>query len=748
MLNFCIPPKQVLALKKALKNGELDPTKLAEMTSKERRVLFQKSVSEGLAKRINSEFETKLLLKNQQAGFINWAKSVTGIKPNIRRDLVQQIRNMKEILTPEKQKLFMEDLVARRMGYDVTIKEAETIARLSDSAQASEIKWQSKLDANTAWSENPNATRKEWYKNSDRLRYGLDIVNLKNFTDDLKLEANKIKFREEPIRKLLTMPVETFSFLKSVLASLDNSFFGRQGIKQLVDPRRTKIWVRNFSKSWGDIGKQLFAKGKWYKSGDDALNDLIRADILSRPNALNGKYAAGGYGLNVLGEEAFPSSLPSKIPLFGRLFKASEVAYNGAALRMRADLADQLIYAADKFGVNTLNKQEARGIGNIVSAATGRGEVPFLNAEGQRAANALFFSIKFVKANIDTVTAHIFDKSVRSNKFARREAARNLAHMVITYGAILGTYSALNPDAIDLDPRSQNFGKIKLFGIWTDITGGMASLVTLGARLVPTEHEGVWGLWKKSSSGKWVNLTAGEYGQQDGMDLFNGFVQGKLSPGAGIFRDILKGRDYSGQPVTPTSIATGVRPIIIDSYRNLTNNPNASFVLGSIILEGLGFSISTYPEPNTKTDYIPTGKAIENKDFISAVQVYAQAFGVDPETAFSRIFTGQTIRKVENGAVIVERMSVGDSQDVKEKANADNPQMKLDHTIPLQLGGGNDSSNLKVVTTSQHRSYTQVENALGRALKAGKISKSEAQDIIVKFKNGELKREDLLDKYK
>ena len=93
-------------------------------------------------------------------------------------------------------------------------------------------------------------------------------------------------------------------------------------------------------------------------------------------------------------------------------------------------------------------------------------------------------------------------------------------------------------------------------------------------------------------------------------------------------------------------------------------------------------------------------------------------------------------------------MPVEESQAEKKKRNANNPQVKLDHTIPLQLGGSNSPDKLKIVTNAEHTKYTKVENALGRALKAGKISKKEAQNLIVRYKRGELDGEDLINKYK
>ena len=144
---------------------------------------------------------------------------------------------------------------------------------------------------------------------------------------------------------------------------------------------------------------------------------------------------------------------------------------------------------------------------------------------------------------------------------------------------------------------------------------------------------------------------------------------------------------------------------------------------------------------------IPENKNISNSNLIDTAMLYANAIGTDPETAFNRMFTGQRIRRVDNGTIIVERMPLSESQAEKKKANADNPTMKLDHTIPLELGGSNSKDNLKVVTTSEWSSYTKVENALGRALKAEKISKKEAQELIVDFKSGKVSSKSILDKY-
>lgn len=573
---WCLIEKYADQFKQALKEGGIDPFALAEMDSTTRRDYLSQFVGEGNAHHVNTLFESKLLLKNRQRGYITWAKQMSGITKQTRRDLISRIERMDKVLSPAENEMFLEDLAAARLGIGVSQEEAKIISTLSNNK--------------TVLRDKANESG-EFSSENDRYQYGSSLVLLEKYVNELKLRSRKTLFREKPVQWVAEGVGNLPGTAKSLVASLDNSFWGRQGIKTLLDTRTSGIWVRNFVKSFGDFGKQL---------GNFDVMDAIKADILSRPNALNGKYAAGGYGLDVFGEEAFPVSAPGRIPLLGRLFRASESAYNGGALRMRADLADRLIARAEKHGVNTLDPKEARGLGGLVSSLTGRGSLGWAEG-GARKINVVLFSVKFMKSNFDTLTAHQFDS--KATKFSKGEARKNLLSMVGTLAGVMALAKILDPDSVDEDPRSQNFGKIKVFGHWVDISGGMAPLVTLASRtIVPSKRNGKWGLWKKSGSGNWTNLMAGEYGQQDAVDLVvQGLFTNKLSPMAGLIRDGLRGEMFGGEKfTTKNAVANLITPLSIQSYNDMKDDPNSSFILGSVLLEGMGLSTSTY---NYKTDW-------------------------------------------------------------------------------------------------------------------------------------------------
>jgi hypothetical protein len=319
-----------------------------------------------------------------------------------------------------------------------------------------------------------------------------------------------------------------------------------------------KIWGQTLIKSFEIIGKTLFKKGDGYfKSTNDAQIKAVKAYVLSSENALNGKYRAAknGYGLGVLKEEAFPVSLPSRIPILGRVFEAAEGAYSGSALFMRKKLADAIISNAEQNGIDMMDPAEATPRGRRVSSMTGRGDIGKLDVMG-REINALMFAIKFLKSNFDTLTAHQFEKDL--TPLMRKEAALSTLRIASSITTLLVVAGLMGLD-IEWDPRSSKSGQICKGNKCFDITGGMRGIVTLGMRIVPTLHNGKWGFWTKSgTTGKYTNTFDGEYGQQTALDTIESFFEGKLSPMAGAVRDIWKGEKFGGEKPNVVNTTIGL----------------------------------------------------------------------------------------------------------------------------------------------------------------------------------------------
>lgn len=557
---FCLPKEFSDKMITALKEGRIVPEKLINMSSKQRRTFLEDIVGKENAKEVNAQLEAKLILKDQKKGLVSWAKKLTGITEQARRDLLSKIERLEKVLEPTTEKAFLEDLVSKRLGTDVTIEEAKTIAE--SAKQVRELK---------------EAIPPTDLPRSDaRIKYGTAEVLFRDYVDALKLKDPRTKLKK--FKDFVTNPkkmiFELAGLTKSLLASLDNSFFGRQGIKVLYN--KPTIWAKDFIKSFGDIVKEL--------RGIDAITP-IKADVFSRPNALNGKYEAGKYDLGIAFEEAFPSSVPAKIPIFGRVFKAAESAFNGGALRMRADLADNIIRVAEKQGIDALNPVEAIPMGKLINSMTGRGSIGKLSVIGGEL-NVAVFSIKFLKSNIDFLTAHVLDKSF--SPFAKKQAAFNLMRAVASVSAILWTAEQLFPGSVETDAKSADFGKIRIGNTRFDITGGMSSLIILAIRLGT-------GKSKSATSGRITDLGSGKWGSFTRFDVINNFWSGKLSPLAGAFRDFARARNFEGdKPTVGNTTLNLITPIPFQTFQELQEDPESADLLLSMILEGLGISANTY----------------------------------------------------------------------------------------------------------------------------------------------------------
>lgn len=580
-------------LKAAFKKGEISLEQLFKMTDTERHAILESYLgNEKFASFLNAEFE-KAMISTQKKAFANFVNKTFGEKKiDIRTAVMKKVDKLDRVLSSSEADDFLNDLVDQRLGFKVTEEEVGHLVDLKKDVDAKKIE----IDRDSP-------------RNSpSRVEYGNALVRFQEYVGKLKSEGTDISLGELAKHKLLH-PKELVGDINditiSLLASFDNSLWGRQGIKELFSPFSggTARWATNFAKSLKDIGKQVFAKNTekgLFANQSDAILNAIKADVYSRENALNGNYKAAknGYGLGVDTEEYFPTSLPERIPLLGRLFKASEVAFNGGALRMRADIADALIKSAQENGIDVKNKIEADALGKLTGDLTGRGEIGKAAVINKTLKLALF-SIRFLKSNIDFLLAPAkygaeLLRGSEEGLFAKKQAALRTLQVVGSIAGLIMLSNALKPGSAETDPRSSNFGKIKVNGKTYDISGGMGSLVTLASRIIPTEHNEKFGFWYKSpTTGQLTQLSTGKYGTNSALDMFNSFMEGKAAPLAGTVRDILEGQDYQGRKPTPGTVAGNlVTPISIQTFEQLKDPASADGLL-AILSDALGFGVQT-----------------------------------------------------------------------------------------------------------------------------------------------------------
>lgn len=573
MAGYCLIPSLAEKMKIAMKSGEVHPDKLSKMSSKERVELFEKLIGKRDANDINALFESKLLLKNQQKGMLSWAKTVTGLKAPAKRDIFAAIERLDKALNPADEKEFLNSLANKRLGVEVTMDESKKIFDMSQAIQ--ESKKGLNEDGVTFKSEDA------------RFKYGAAKTELNEYIKTLKSQALDVKiedFKADPVAATAKAISQAAGTAKSLTSSMDNSSIFRQGWKTLwTNPG---MWRKNALKTFEDIRKSL---------GDEDTLRGVYADGFSRENNMNGYYKKAKLAVGVT-EESYPSSIPEKIPYYNKLYRASQNAYAGFLYRQRMDVFDKYIEIAKQTGVELTDKELA-SIGELVNSLTGRGSFGKYEGEAVNAVNNILFSPRLIKSHIDTLGGQIISGGTGKSNFVRKEAAKNLLKIIAGSASLLLIAKAVNPDSVELDPRSADFGKIKVGNTRFDMTGGMGSVITLASRLMPSKNRGKLGFFSKSStSGKVTELNSGKFGSQNVGDVIHNFLGNKLSPTAALLNHIWwKGTDFEGnKPTVVGELKSLTLPIGFQSIEKDWNDPKAAPFLLIMIANALGIGANTY----------------------------------------------------------------------------------------------------------------------------------------------------------
>jgi hypothetical protein len=362
-------------------------------------------------------------------------------------------------------------------------------------------------------------------------------------------------------------------FSKSIKASLDNSALLRQGWKNLfVAP--------------GDLGQEREAVLRRHgaavrREGSDGRSERRHPVPPERAQwAVHAPKLALGNP-----EEAFPSSLPEKIPGFlgastRRVRRRSPRSNTGCA-----PTCSTSTWRLPSALASTSTTRAAQSIGRLVNSLTARGDIG--KAE---VANLAFFSLRKLKSDVDFLTAHrdplTLGVTSKETPFVQKRAAENLVKVIAGTAAVLAVARAIKPESVETDPRSTDFGRIRINDTRFDVTAGMGAIGVLAARLALHST--------KTGAGKVTPLNSGKYNSPTGEKLVYNFFTNKFSPAAGVVRDILKGEDFDHNPVSiKGELSNALVPLPFSNWKELHDAKNAP-VLAGILADALGVSVKTY----------------------------------------------------------------------------------------------------------------------------------------------------------
>lgn len=438
-------------------------------------------------------------------------------------------------------------------------------------------------------------------------------------------------------KDILSDSINTISdTLRASMGSWDVSFMGRQGFN-VLRTHPTKWFpasvnsIKNFAKS--------------VAGNSELAMDTILAKAYARDNYANGLYEAAGI-MNRF-EEEMPETFLSKIPGVERVFKASDVAFNGSAIEMRTSLFDMLV---DNFEAGHVEKlknfknlkgkereqalTQIRDIGSIVTASTGRGKMP-----DSKILKSILWAPKLLKSSWDTLTAHTLGFGLKTS-FARKEAFNN---WIKSAGSLAGLMiaSEATGNEIETNITSPNFGSVKIFGTWVSLGGTEIPLVVLASRLAT-------GISTSGKTGIETDLTEGKYGQQTKADIVINFIRGKANPPVGMLWSMLEGKNIVGEKVTTESQLMSTLPISIQNFIQLYQGKTSGLSVG---LDVFGRKATTYMDYQ-ESDWTDKNSK-EMKQFIQTkgkdiVENASKEYDKEVSKEISRILDSDVYKKMSN----------------------------------------------------------------------------------------------------
>lgn len=422
--------------------------------------------------------------------------------------------------------------------------------------------------------------------------------------------------KRTPIGKVFGAVGDAFNLARAVMTSFDLSAILRQG---------GFIAYGHPVRGLQSVGPSLRA------FASDQAEHRVRSEIEARENApLYRKYGLQltGIGAGPLTqiEEVYASRWLARFPtlLGGGLVRGSGRAYTSFLNKLRADSFDAM--AATLGRRAELTEAEGKAIANYINVATGRGKVGVKESAAQTL-NTVFFAPRLVASRFQLLAGQpLYGGTPRTRKMIVIDYARFLIGVSIASSLAAFALGADDDDSdkplIGLDPRSADFGKIRIGNTYLDPLAGLAQVSTFVARLATGETVNGAGDVKPTRPDYTLtdlrralgeDIPAHELGRDDRLPFGSGssasvigrFLRTKLAPVPGAIINALSGSNLVGEEVTPATAAVEmVTPIAFQDIGKVmqehsVTKGSAIAVLG---LLGMGMQTRDAPSPLMLTD--------------------------------------------------------------------------------------------------------------------------------------------------
>ena len=387
-------------------------------------------------------------------------------------------------------------------------------------------------------------------------------------------ELTKVLLEKRPMfKKMLELGLEIANIPRSLMASFDLSAPLRQGVFLVGRPKQ---FGPAFGKMFG-----AFVNDKAYTNIQDAIINHPDYQI-ARDSGLSLTDLDSRLGSR---EESFMSSMAEKIPGVGKLVKASGRAYVGFLNKLRYDVFVDLVNKAENLELNPRKDRDlTKSIADFVNNATGRGSLPNALSKSAVALNTIFFSPRLIFSRLNLLNPAFY---LKQKPFVRKEALKSLFTFVGAGLTILSLAKISGAEVGD-EPRSSDFGKVKIGNTRFDMWGGFQPLVRASAQIAT-------GKYISSTTGKEMTLGEG-YKPMTRADIVQRFVEGKLAPIPSFIVALMKQQEPgSGKPVSvQKEIGKRFVPMVLQDLYDLAQESPELLPAGLLSLFGVG--VQTYED--------------------------------------------------------------------------------------------------------------------------------------------------------
>lgn len=447
-----------------------------------------------------------------------------------------------------------------------------------------------------------------------------------------------------PLQKAWDYTKETAHLSRALMTSFDLSAVFRQGgVASFAHPKLAAETSREMLRAlWSqqvefDIAEQM-RNNPMYQFAITAGLSITEDEgkITRQEEAYMGRWTRHG-----IGKEGSKINKVSRFALAP--VAASARAYTTFLNGMRFRLFEYMVNNLGKGGQVTAD--EAKVIAQYVNVATGRADLGKLN-QTMANLNTVFFAPRYVASRFQYLAMPFYlpfsgKASYRVKKAIAMEYARYATGLAAFLGAAVVLGSLLFDDddekpTVELDPRSSDFGKIKIGETRIDPLSGFSQTVAFVSQVGSGK--------KKGLSGEIQHLRGEEhkYGQPTTWDVMADFGRKKLAPIPSTGVNLFTGENVIGEKVTPLTAARGLFiPLSLSEVKETMQARGVPVGLAVGILSVLGMSGGTY---GPKTKYANATESERAEQF--AKDLKAMQWD-SPDPAYSEFLTAEQYAQVQ-----------------------------------------------------------------------------------------------------